>query len=84
MGPYRVERQTQGGSYALAEMDGTMLRHNVAAYRLIPYIQRQDLDTLADEIGITSDSGESSISDELEIAEDWSNSTDNSKVSSHE
>ena len=60
MGPYHVIRQTQGGSYALAEMDGSLLRHNVAAYRLIPYIQRRELDSLADQSGISSESeGES-------------------------
>ena len=41
MGPYQVIRQTQGGSYILAEMDGNLLKHHVAAYRLIPYTQRQ-------------------------------------------
>ena len=40
MGPYQVIRQTKGGSYILAEMDGSLLKHHVAAYRLIPYIQR--------------------------------------------
>ena len=40
MGPYRVVRQTQGGSYILEEMDGSLLRHHVAAFRLIPYVQR--------------------------------------------
>jgi transposase InsO family protein len=50
MGPYRVVRQTQGGSYALAEMDGALLRHNIAAYRLIPYVQRKDLNAWAKEI----------------------------------
>ena len=59
MGPYRIIRQTQGGSYILGEMDGSLLRHHVAAFRLIPYVQRQDLDTWATEAGIESD-GESS------------------------
>src|ERR1700753_4291684 len=49
MGPYRIVRQTTGGSYVLAEMDGSLLRHYVAAYRLIPYVQRQDLDTMPEE-----------------------------------
>ena len=46
MGPYHIVRQTQGGSYVLQELDGTILRHTVAAFRLIPYIQRQDLGEL--------------------------------------
>ena len=57
MGPYRVVRQTQGGSYILEEMDGSLLRHHVAAYRLIPYVLRQDLDSWADELGIEPDQG---------------------------
>jgi transposase InsO family protein len=50
MGPYRVVRQTQGGSYVLEEMNGTVLRQSTAAFRLIPYIQRQNLDELAQEL----------------------------------
>jgi len=59
MGPYRVVRQTQGGSYILAEMDGSLLRHHVAAFRLIPYIQREDLDTWATEAGLETADGSS-------------------------
>ncbi|SJL17472.1 uncharacterized protein ARMOST_21023 [Armillaria ostoyae] len=40
LGPYEVERRTQGGSYKLKELDGTLLRKNVAAFRLYPYISR--------------------------------------------
>jgi len=46
MGPYRVVRRTLGGSYVLAEMNGNVLRHTTAAFRLIPYISRTDLDQL--------------------------------------
>lgn len=49
MGPYEVVRKTRGGSYALAEMDGTPLRSSVAAFRLIPYIKRKDLNHWAEE-----------------------------------
>jgi hypothetical protein len=47
MGPYNVIRQTQGGSYILEELNGSTLRHSVAAFRLIPYIKRKDLEELA-------------------------------------
>jgi transposase InsO family protein len=50
MGPYRVVRRTQGGSYVLEEMNGTILRLTTAAFRLIPYVQRQNLDALAQEL----------------------------------
>ena len=49
MGPYSIVRQTQGGSYVLQELNGSILRHTVAAFRLIPYIQRKDLDELVEE-----------------------------------
>lgn len=49
MGPYQVVRQTRGGSYILAEMDGTPLRTTVAAFRLIPYVRRKTLDRWAED-----------------------------------
>ena len=49
MGPYQVVRRTQGGSYVLEEMNGNVLRHTTAAFRLIPYIRRRDLRELAQE-----------------------------------
>ena len=45
MGPYEVVRQTKGGSYVLAELSGAPLRSSVAAFRLIPYIERKNLGT---------------------------------------
>jgi hypothetical protein len=38
--PYEVDRRTKGGSYVLKEMDGTIQRQGVAAFRLYPYISR--------------------------------------------
>ena len=84
MGPYRIIRQTQGGSYVLAEMDGSMLRHHVAAYRLIPYIQRQELDAIADQISISSESEEESISYDTELSDDLDRSVTDSENSSHD
>ena len=46
MGPYSVVRRTQGGSYVLQELNGATLRHTVAAFRLIPYLRREDLNEL--------------------------------------
>ena len=48
-GPFIVERQTQGGSYVLKEMNGAILRHTVAAFRLIPYIKREELEGMEQE-----------------------------------
>ena len=43
MGPYEVIEQTKGNSYQLQEMDGTELQTAVVAFRLIPYLKREDL-----------------------------------------
>ena len=43
MGPYEVARETQGGSYELKELNGVPLARAIAAYRLIPYVARQQL-----------------------------------------
>ena len=43
MGPYQVVQQTKGNSYILQEMDGTELQTAVAAFRLIPYLKREEL-----------------------------------------
>jgi len=63
IGPYRIVRQTHGGAYIVEEMDGALLRHHIAAYRLIPYIKRQELDSVAEELGIETNS-ESGSSEE--------------------
>ena len=41
-GPYEVVRRTTGGSYILQELDGTVWRQGIAAFRIIPYISRRD------------------------------------------
>lgn len=38
LGPFAVERRTTGGSYILRELDGTVSRRGIAAFRLLPYI----------------------------------------------
>lgn len=70
MGPYSVVRQTQGGSYILAEMDGTLLRHHVAAYRLIPYVKRKDLESLEEELDQDSGADDVRIEGPSELAEE--------------
>jgi len=67
LGPYEIDRQTKGGSYVLKEMNGTILRQGVAAFRLYPYIHRDSpiLSNLAnDEPDLSEGSdSDSSISD---------------------
>ena len=43
LGPFEVVRRTKGGSYVLQEMDGTVSRRGVAAFRLIPYFTRNSM-----------------------------------------
>ena len=44
MGPYRIVKETRGKAYVLEELNGNMLRTTVAAFRLIPYVKREQLD----------------------------------------
>ena len=77
MGPYRIVCQTEGGSYILAEMDGSLLQHHVATFRLIPYIQWEDLNPLAEQIGISGESEVECISDASEVADQSDHSLTN-------
>ena len=46
LGPFQIIRQTKGGSYVVAELDGAIWRKGVAAFRLLPFISRQQLEEL--------------------------------------
>ena len=40
LGPYVVITRNSGGTYTLAELDGTISKHRVAAKRVIPFFLR--------------------------------------------
>ena len=40
-GPMVVVRRTEGGSYILVELDGSVSRHRYAAFRVVPYRSRR-------------------------------------------
>ena len=42
LGPYEVVRRTRNGAYILQELDGTVWKQAVAAFRIVPYISRDD------------------------------------------
>lgn len=44
LGPMVVVRETAGGSFILSELDGAVSTMRFAAFRLVPYFPRSDLD----------------------------------------
>ena len=75
MGPYRVIRQTKGGSYVLEEMDSSELAEHIATYRLIPYIKRKDLSQWAKIVITDAEDGSEQMEEESdEVSQDSSGS----------
>ena len=48
--PFEVLRCTQGRSYILKEMDGTVSRRGVAAFRRLPYHAREGIPLPIDDL----------------------------------
>lgn len=74
LGPFEVVRLTRGGSYVLKELDGSIMRHSFAAFRLLPYLPRlgseitpDSLDDLVDSHDPDPDSDADSNHDDMEL-----------------
>jgi len=50
LSPMVVLQRTTGGSYLLAELDGSILRLRYAAFRLLPYFPRNEIAILVTEL----------------------------------
>ncbi|KAJ8488058.1 hypothetical protein ONZ45_g14099 [Pleurotus djamor] len=49
IGPYQIVKRTEKGNYILKELDGTLLSETVAAFRVLKYLTRNDLESLIQE-----------------------------------
>jgi hypothetical protein len=67
LGPFEVVRRTTGGSYVLKELDGTISKRGVAAFRLLPYHSRDGKPILPDKLplDVDSDDTDGSSDDDL-------------------
>lgn len=79
LGPYEVCRKTKGGSYVLKELDGSILKEGVAAFRLLPYVARHDKSLLK---RIAKEMVEES--EESDTDNDWCSSTSNDEFDEEE
>lgn len=73
LGPMIVIRRTKGGSYIVAQMDGTVLKEKVAAFRVLPHVARYKPIEIPENvhklIDISKERLEELVNDEEEVPE---------------
>lgn len=71
-GPCVVIRRTKGGSYILAELDGSLLRGKYGAFRVLPHVARYHIalpDNIQDLINLSKDALEALTNEEEDVEE---------------
>jgi hypothetical protein len=79
IGPLIVVLHNYGGAYILAELDGTVLHHPIAAFRLLPYFARKSIPLPPDIIDIDDtrlQETEHSLDTDGDEEDTYQNSTD--------
>lgn len=80
LGPYEVVRARTGGdAYILRELDGTIWKQSVAAFRLIPYISRNDK-----RLHLLADTSANSTADESDANDNEASSSEDEEFSHSE
>ena len=79
LGPFQVVRQTRGGSYVIAEMDGAVSRQGIAASRLLPYLSREQIEELN-----WHEEEDSAEEDNQEIEEEYEEEENEEEMSNEE
>ena len=68
LGPFEVVRRTPSGSYILKELNGSVIRESVAAFRVIRYYPRNEVEKIIPTIDDDEDEGEEEVQPPKRIA----------------